>query len=58
MDIKTDTGECLKAITLHIAGIKALVSVEQLECAKSGNQMMNWICLNKRCSFMLMRAWI
>lgn len=48
-------GMCNNHYSVHIAGIKA---VELLKCAQSRNQMMNWIRFNKRCSFMVMRAWI
>lgn len=51
-------GMCNSHHFAYIAGIKVLVSVEQLECAQPVNQMMNWIRFNKRCSFMVMRAWI
>lgn len=42
----------------YMAYNKVLISMKLLECAQSVNQMMNWIRFNKRCSFMVMRAWI
>lgn len=51
-------GMCNSIHFAYIAGIKVLMSMELLEYAQSVNQMMNWIRFNKRCSFMVMRAWI
>ncbi len=57
-DGQTHRGMCNSRHFAYIAGIKVLVFMELLECAQSVNQMMNWIRFNKRCSFMVMRAWI
>lgn len=56
-DRQTDTGESVIAFE-YIAHMKVLVTVELLEFAQSSNQMMNLICFNKRCNFMVMRVWI
>ena len=55
-DRQTQGGVCISLHFAYIAGIKVLSSMELQECAQSVNQMMNWICFNKRCSFMVMRG--
>lgn len=44
--------------SLRGAYIAVFTSMGLLESTQSANQMMNWIDFNKRCSFMVMRAWI
>lgn len=43
--------------TQHAAALLALMYVELL-CARCSDETINWIRFNKRCSFMVMRAWI
>lgn len=41
----------------HAAALMASMYVELL-CAQRRDEMINWLRFNKRCSFMVMRAWI